>query len=286
MAAVGLALLSALLFGAMTVTLRVGLGRHDDPTLASLACVGSALAVAAVAAVAEVPARGVHAGAAWPFLLTGLLLPGIGQLLVTHAVREAGAARVSIVFGIAPLMSVTIALAVLGEPVQAPLIIGAVLIVAGGIELARERERPAHVRVVGLLYALAVTVLFAARDNLLRWLSQGTTAPPAVAATAALAAGMAVLGLALGPRVHARPEWAEASPFVLAGLFFGASYVCLFEAFYRGRVSIVSPLVATEALWAVGLSFLVIGRHEAVRLPLVVGALLVVAGGVLIGVYR
>src|SRR5581483_11617541 len=46
----------------------------------------------------------------------------------------------------APLASVTIALIFLGEPARWPLILGAVLIVAGGVELARDRGRPAHVR--------------------------------------------------------------------------------------------------------------------------------------------
>jgi drug/metabolite transporter (DMT)-like permease len=56
---------------------------------------------------------------------------------VTLAIREAGASRASVVFGVGPLISVTIALLFLGEPVSVPLIVGAVLIVAGGVELAR-----------------------------------------------------------------------------------------------------------------------------------------------------
>ena len=68
-----------------------------------------------------------------------------------------------------------------------------------------------------------------------------------------------------------------------AGLCFGLSYLCLVEAFYRGRVSVVSPLVATESLWGVGLSALLLRRHELVGPRLFAGAALVVAGGVLIG---
>jgi uncharacterized membrane protein len=71
-----------------------------------------------------------------------------------------------------------------------------------------------------------------------------------------------------------------------AGILFGLSYVCLFEAYFRGRVSVVSPLVATESLWGVGLSALLIRQTEGVGRRLALGALLVVAGGVLIGVTR
>ena len=71
-----------------------------------------------------------------------------------------------------------------------------------------------------------------------------------------------------------------------AGVLFGLSYLCLFEAYYRGRVSVVSPLVATESLWGVALSALLLRRHELVGARLAAGAALVVAGGALIGVFR
>ena len=69
-----------------------------------------------------------------------------------------------------------------------------------------------------------------------------------------------------------------------AGLFFGISYLCLFEAYFNGPVSVVSPLVATECLWGVGFSALVLGASEGIGVRVVVGALLVVAGSVVIGV--
>ena len=286
MIAVGLALVSALLFGGMSVGLRIGLSRYPDASLATLATIGGALVVTLVVAALEVPARGVHAGAAWPFALAGLIQPGVGQLLVTLAIREAGASRASIVFGAAPLVSVTIALVALGEPVSAPLLAGAVLIVAGGFELTRERDRPEHVRRLGLVLAFVAMALFATRDNVLRWLATGTSVPPGVAASAALLGGMVVLVAALGPRVHRWPRLEEVVPFLVVGVLFGLSYVALFEAYYRGRVTIVSPLIATESLWGVGLSILLIRHTELVGRRLVLGALLVVAGGALIGAFR
>ena len=286
MIAVGLALVSALLFGGMSVGLRIGLSKYPDASLATLATIGGALVVTLVVAALEVPARGVHAGAAWPFALAGLIQPGVGQLLVTLAIREAGASRASIVFGAAPLVSVTIALVALGEPVSAPLLVGAVLIVAGGFELTRERDRPEHVRRLGLVLAFVAMALFATRDNVLRWLATGTSVPPGVAASAALLGGMVVIAAALGPRVHRWPRLEEVVPFLVVGVLFGLSYVALFEAYYRGRVTVVSPLIATESLWGVGLSILLIRQTELVGRRLVLGALLVVAGGALIGAFR
>ena len=78
----------------------------------------------------------------------------------------------------------------------------------------------------------------------------------------------------------------EGPPFILPGLLWGASYAFLFEAFYRSRVSIVSPLVATESLFAVLLAVLLLRRTELVGRHLLLGAALVVAGGALIGAFR
>src|SRR5919109_269117 len=125
----------------------------------------------------------------------------------------------------AELVAVAIALVFLREPVRASLLVGAALIVAGGIALARERVRPEDFRRLGVLFALA-------------------------------------------------------------GLFFGLSYAALFEAYYRGRVSVVAPLVATESLWGVAFSALLLRRSELVGRKLVLGAALIVGGGVLIGASR
>jgi drug/metabolite transporter (DMT)-like permease len=283
--AVVLACLSAFLFGLMSVGLRVGLRRRPDAALATAATVVAGLVVLLVAAAVEAPFRGVHAGGAWPFFLAGAVHPGLGMLLVILAVREAGASRASVVFGAAPLFAVTFAIVLLGEPLKLPLLLGALLIVGGGVELARERTRPGHVRVLGLAFALGAVLLFAVRDNLLRWLSRGTAVPPAVAGAAGLVGGTLVIAAVLGPRLRGRPVLQPALPFLAVGVLFGLSYVALFEAYYRGRVTVVSPLIATESLWGVALSLVLIRHAELVGRRVVLGALLVVAGGVLIGIY-
>jgi drug/metabolite transporter (DMT)-like permease len=283
--AIVLAALSAMLFGGTSVGLRVGLDRYPDAEAATVATVFGALAVGIAVAAAEAPARGVHAAAAWPFLLAGLLQPGAGQLLVTLSIREAGASRASVVLGSAPLASVTMALIFLGEPLRWALALGAVLIVAGGVELTRDRERPAHVRRRGYVFAFVATVLFSARDNVTRWLAGSTSVPPAVAAVAAILGGMLLILVMLGPRVRARITARAARPFLGVGMVFGLSYVLLFEAYYRGRVTVVSPIVATESLFGVALSLLLLRRTELVGRGVLLGAALIVAGGILIGIY-
>lgn len=282
MDAVALALGSAFLFGAMTVTLRDALRRGVSAESTAFLMVLIAFGVA-LAAIPLTGAGGLTS--CWPFLLAGLVAPGLSQVLFAYAVRDAGPARASVAVGMAPLVSVAIALTLLDEPVKPLVVLGALAIVLGGVALALEGSRPAHVRRLGLVFALATMVLFASRDSLIRRLSIDTDIDPAVAAAATLGSGTAVILLSLVLRrqpVSLRPITAV----LPTGLAYGLSYVLLFEAFYRGRVSVVSPLVATESLWTVVLALVFLRRHEHVGARLVLGALLVVAGGVLIGVFR
>jgi drug/metabolite transporter (DMT)-like permease len=286
-AAVALACASAALFGAMSVAVRFAIRRSSDAELGSLAMSSVAFVVTAVFGLAST--RRLDVADVWPFLIAGALAPGISQVFFVRAVREAGAARTSVLMGTAPLVAVAIALIFLREPVRAPLLVGAALIVAGGLALARERVRPTDFRRLGVLFALTATVLFAVRDNVLRSFAKDTHVHALVAAPASLLAGLAAISFYL--TLTRRRSWARGYPqqvrfFLPAGVFFGLSYAALFEAYYRGRVSVVAPLVATESLWGVVFSLLLLRRSELVGRWLVLGAALIVAGGALIGVSR
>ena len=195
MAAVLFACLSAALFGAMAVAVRFALRNSDDPELGSLALATVALAVTGAIALAARP--DIDLGEVWPFLVAGAIAPGLSQILFVRAVREAGAARTSVLMGTAPLVAVAIALTFLGEPVSAPLLAGAALIVAGGFALATERVRPHDFRRLGVLFAVGATVLFAVRDNVLRAIARDTSVDALVAAPVSLLAGAATVAVYL-----------------------------------------------------------------------------------------
>jgi drug/metabolite transporter (DMT)-like permease len=291
MDAVLLALGSAVCFGAMAVALRVGIRRHPEPDIAAVVTTVVGLLVALVAAAFESGtgelARPKELAV---FALAGLIAPGISQIFLVLAIRDVGAGRTSVVVGSAPLFAATLAILLLDEPFEWALAIGAVLIVGAGILLAAETVRPAHFRLVGIAFALAATILFSTRDIVVRWYSEDAALGSVEAAAAAIAAGaLVMLAYAAlvrrGQVVHALTRPALLG-FVPAGVLFGLSYVLLFEAYYRGKVTVVSPLVATESLWGVLLAALVLRRSEVVGPRLVLGAALVVAGGALIGAFR
>src|SRR5438105_4618292 len=268
----------------MSVAVRFAVRRSDDVELGSLAMSSVAFVLtAAIGATRRLDLRDV-----WPFLITGTIAPGLSQVFFVRAVREAGAARTSVLMGTAPLVAVAIALVFLREPVRAPLLIGAALVVAGGIALARERVRPEDFRRLGVLFALTATVLFSIRDNVLRSFAKGTHVHALVAAPASLLAGLATIAVYLVVSRHG--AWPggygrQLRLFLPAGVFFGLSYAALFEAYYRSRVSVVAPLVATESLWGVALSALLV-RPEGLGRRVLAGAVLIVSGGALIGAFR
>ena len=93
--------------------------------------------------------------------------------------------------------------------------------------------------------------------------------------------------LLLTRRGHATSAIRRAAlPFLPAGLLIAAAYAALFEALTRGRVTVVTPLYATESLWAVLLAWLFLGRSERIGARLLVAAGLMFGVAVLIGAFR
>src|SRR5262249_20215334 len=153
---------------------------------------------------------------------------------------------------------------------RVPLVLGAAAIVTGGFALALEPDRPGHLRPIGLAFAVGAAACFAVRDDLVRAFHANASPESALAAT--MTGGASGAPLVAG-RAPTRTDLRALGP---AGLLFGLSYVCTFEAYFRSRVSVVSPLIATESLWGVGLAALVL-THERVGRRIVAGAVLVVA---------
>jgi len=279
--------LAGVCFGAMAVTVRTGLRGGVEPELG--AATASAIAFLITAVLALAAWSNLRAGQLWPFLLIGMLVPGASQILFVTSVRDAGPSRAAILIGTAPLISVLIALTLLGEPFHAAIVIGTVLVVAGGAALTRERIRPHDFKPLGAALALACAGLFAVRDNLVRLSARDHHPPPLAAAATSLlgAATFLALYLVLFRRRDLVAKAQRAAPaFAPSGVALAGGYASLLEAFSHGRVSVVAPLNATQSLWAVGLSALVFGRREAIGLRLVIAGILIVGGGALIGVVR
>jgi drug/metabolite transporter (DMT)-like permease len=183
-----LAALAGAAFGALMVAVRFGLDRGVD---AQAGAAATAIVAALASVGASLPALCGEPSLwrLWPFFVLGLLAPGASQILLTLAVRHAGASRAAIVMGASPVLSLLIACAVRGEPFRPVLATGTGMIVLGGVTVAGDR-RSARAGLVGPALALGCAALFAVRDNLLH-VAATETHPSPLAATAATLAGAA-----------------------------------------------------------------------------------------------
>jgi drug/metabolite transporter (DMT)-like permease len=276
-------------FGLLAVTVRSALARGGDPEVGAIVMGTVALGVDVALAAAFGDLGKIHAGDLWPFVLIGALVPGASQILFIQSVRLAGPSRAAIMIGVAPLVSALLAIVFLGEPVQVGLVIGTVIIVAGGAFLVAERSRPKEFQAIGMAVALTCAVMFGVRDNLVRD-AQTHHHPPPLLATAAALLG-ACLTLIVYLLVVRRRELRErlrpsVRPFVPAGLTLGAAYAFLVEALAHGRVTVVAPLNATQSIFAVVFAAIIVGRAELIGRRTVIAGLLIVVGGALIGATR
>jgi drug/metabolite transporter (DMT)-like permease len=278
---------AALSFGALAVTIRLALVPGIDAEAASLVTT----VVAGLFCVALALASGDFSDLAWrdtwPFFVTGLFAPGISQILFTRSIGLIGPSRTAVLVGVAPVLSAAIAVTLLGEPLRGALVLGTILVVAGGMLLVRERGGVQALLSLSVGLGLTAALLFAVRDNLVRWAARGNEVPGFVAASASLASAAIVIRLAVALRPCAGARIRRATrPFLLSGLVYGVSYACLYSAFDHGRVTVVAPLVATESLFAVLISMVVLRRSERIGPRLLIAAALVVGGGALISGFR
>lgn len=283
MAPVLLALSSAVLFGALAVAIRLATARGGDPESGALVTTFVALAVCGIPGLL----LGASPDELWPFVLAGMIAPGCSHVMFFRAVRDIGPARAAVLVGTAPVIAGLIAIAALEEPVRVSLVAATLLIVSGGVALVGERVRPESFRRVGVALALGATALFATRDNVVRELQVESEVDPLAAAAATVVGGALVVGGYLLVTRRARLlEGLGLRLWLPSGLLFAASYAALFEAYERGRVTVVSPLVATESLWGVLFAALVLRSSELVGRRLIAGAVLIVVGSAVIGATR
>jgi drug/metabolite transporter (DMT)-like permease len=282
--------LAGALFGAFAVTIRHGLSHGVQVEIgATVTAVTGFLVVTAIALVSG--AFGDHIGVrdTVVFAAIGAGVPGLSQIAFTQSVRHAGAARTAVLIGVAPLLSFGLAAIFLGESLNAGLVAGAALIVVSCASLSFDRRRPEGFRRLGVVLAVVCAGLFAVRDTLVRWASGDATLDPVVRTVVSLGAAAIVLAAWCALTQRTRPSMRvrdAIKPFLPAGVCLGAAYLCVIVALDRGRVTVVAPLNATQSLWGVIFAAAFMGKREAIGPRLVAAAVLVVAGGVLIGISR
>jgi drug/metabolite transporter (DMT)-like permease len=224
------------------------------------------------------------------FALVGLVSPGLAMITYTHAIDMVGASRVGIMIGAAPVLSAALAITFLGEPARAIVLSATALIVAGSILLAWDPARPLGYRSVGLLLGALTSGCFAVQANLTRWASERKDTDQLLGVAVIITSGTLVMAVYWLLQRRSTPVPVNATAllsFLPTGALFAAAYVCFVNAYERGRVIVVSPLTAAEALWTVLFVMLLVGRaKDGLGRRVLLACVLVTAGTTVVATFH
>ncbi len=152
-------------------------------------------------------------------------------------------------------------------------------------EVASPPRVSVRTMLTGVAFSLGAAVAYGTSQVLTRQ-TVSHLAPPLVGSFIALGfgtAGFALLSLrSLGTR-GAR-FWRGAAFFAGAGIFSAAGVLLLFTALSRGAVVVISPVVATNPLFTLVMAAVLLRGVERITLRVTAGALLVVAGVIVLTV--
>lgn len=138
----------------------------------------------------------------------------------------------------------------------------------------------------GVGFSLGAAVAYGSSQVLTRQLV-GDLASPLVGSFIALTFGTLGFALLSLRSLGGRGEhfWRGAAFFAGAGIFSATGVLLLFVALSRGPVVVISPVVATNPLFTLVMAAVLLRGVERITLSVVVGAVLVVAGVIVLTVF-
>jgi uncharacterized membrane protein len=275
-----LALGGALFSGLATIWIRQGL-RGSDPYTGFFVnvVVGTVslwTAVIATGGLGHVSPRG-----ALFFMCAGLIGTVGGRLLRFVSIEKVGASIAAALINLNPFVSTALAIALLGESITVPIVIGTAVIVAGTTLLSLGGKRLGF-RLGLLTLPILSAVCFGVA--VLRKLGLSDTSAvvgSAINVTTALVAYSAFL-IASGRVEVMVCRGRSLAYFAAAGLAENVGVFMNVVALGMGRVSVVTPLYGTAPLFVLALAPLFLRDVERLTSRVVVGTLLIVFGVYLI----
>jgi len=282
-----LALITSFLYASALVSARAGM-RYSTPTTVTLVSILMQnlllwSAVVVTGGVHSVPLAGILL-----FSLVGIFQLGV-RLLAYTGVEKIGTSRSSALQSISPLVSATIAVAILGEQPSVLIVIGTVLVVAGIVLVSWKPEQQlAGFRRWHLLLPLGAAFLTGMNHPIRRYVLVLANEPLFFSALmGAVSLAGFLIYLAASPRSQ-KVVWNRKAfwPFIGTGLCETLSILFIITAISMGRVVVVAPIAASYPIWALIEARIFLRQMEAINLKIILGVLSVVAGNVAIHLGR
>jgi len=285
-----LALVSAVFLGTAVVLANVGL-RYLHPARGALVSIPSTTLLFWLLAPLLLSGRGWNATAFAIFAAVGVVFPAVVTLLNFASNRLTGPTIAGTVSSTTPLFAVFVAIVFLGEPLTVPAAAGTAAIVLGVIALtARSAGRPRDWAAWVILLPLAGSAIrggaqAAVKGGLAMWPDPFVAALVGYTVSCAMifAGNRAFVSRTSAPVPRARAPLDRRGIFwfIAVGICNGLGVLAMYAALNGGRVSVVSPLVATYPLFTLALSALVL-REEKFAPCVLLGVALTVAGVVVL----
>lgn len=282
---VAFAALAATGLAVQSLAVRVGTRTHSVSDVVTVMFAVNLLVLLPAAAVLEYPEYGVTWRSLLAFAAAGLLGSFVARVCYFVGIDRVGASRTEPLKALFPVVSVVVAVAVLGEHASVRLVGGIALVLGGSVVVVLDARdspvtpdgRPLR---VGVLFPLAAA-LFLGVDPIFTKLGLADGTPALVGVAVRIAAGAAGFGLyaawrdARGGLVPSTPpnRWLVAAS--LANTTYLLSY---YAALSRAPVSVVTPVLGISTLLVVAGAAAFLRGDERVTWTLGAGALLVVAG--------
>ena len=222
--------------------------------------------------------------AALIFVVAGIFAPGIGRTLSYVGIERIGVARSVPIANSSPIFASIFAVVFLAEAWVLQNVIGTLLVIGGVIVLSMAKPAQGEWRKLDAIYPLIGAVAFGASTTL-RKAGLGFIDFPLLAAavTAGTAAIFSFILLQIqGGKAAFKLTRPSASWLFTAGVFNTAAMLSVFFALSHGKVVIVEPLVSSNPVTTLLLTWIFLRDIESLTLRVITGAALTVTGTVLV----
>jgi uncharacterized membrane protein len=223
------------------------------------------------------------------FIAVGLFQPGFTRWLSYKGIEALGVAVADPLRATTPLFSALLAIVLLDENLTWPIFWATLVIIAGVTLLSHQGGGVKKFRLVYILYPLLASLL-AGFSQVLRKFGLGAVPHPflaaAVTATSSLAVSLATLWLSSRRKQVFNLNGRCFPYFFFGGISISLGMVSIYYALDRGLVTVVTPISSTGPLFALALSALFLRDVERVTLKIVIGAALIVAGVLVISLWK
>jgi drug/metabolite transporter, DME family len=283
------ALVNAFLFALHNLFTKKAL-RYSNPATAVISSLLINIVFLWGVSILFVPLESLTSAAIWIFVGVGFFQPGLTRLLSYKGIDALGVAITDPIRATTPLFSAIMAIIFLGEQVTPGIVIATLMIIAGITLLSwRSGSMKLAGSAVYLWYPIAASAL-AGATQVVRKFGMAALPHPFLAAAITATSSFIVSIVTLWYVEKSRETWKMNRHcfwwFLAAGITISLGMVCIYYALDLGKVSVVIPISSTGPFFSLLLAAVFLRDVEKVTLRIVVSAVMIVAGVVLLTLWK